>query len=82
MMAQNDLSPLQFLQDFYGCDNCTVTYRICEGGSRVLSMPMDLAVEKLQHDIDELSDFMRAFGVEEYAKEATFNLWLKKLVAF
>lgn len=29
-MDVKNLSPRQFFQDFYGCDNCTVTYRIFE----------------------------------------------------
>ena len=30
IMDVKNLSPRQFFQDFYGCDNCTVTYRIFE----------------------------------------------------
>ncbi|MCM1221706.1 MAG: hypothetical protein NC548_45265 [Lachnospiraceae bacterium] len=81
-----ELTPLQFIQQFYGAnedDVCfTVSYRPYEYGRHIESMPLDKAIEKLQKDIDEMREFMAAFGVEEFAKEATFNIWLKHLVRF
>ena len=84
-MDVKNLSPRQFFQDFYGCDNCTVTYRIFEYQPYVQSMTMTQAIEKLERDIKETLEFLQSYGLEieeERVKEAVYSRWQKKLVKY
>lgn len=78
----SDLTPLQFLQNYYGCVDCSINYRSYEYGSHIVIMSMDEAVKAIERDIDEMFDFLCHFGIEGAAKEATFKIWEKHLVKF
>ena len=78
----DNLSPLQFLQNYYGCEDCSISYRIYEYGAFVQTMSMAQAVAKMEQDIKEMVEFFRCYGIEDKAKEAVFSIWKKHLVKF
>lgn len=78
----DNLSPLQFLQNYYGCEDCSISYRPYEYGAFVETMRMERAVEKMEQDIKDMVDFFRCYGIEDKAKEAVFSIWEKHLVKF
>lgn len=76
----------EFLRSFYDVNNTdsfSINYRIAEGYP-IQSIEINIAVKKLEKDIEEMKQFFRDFGIDENkAEEATYSLWSKsKLVRF
>lgn len=72
------MTPLEFLQDFYGYDDCTVYYNVY--GKHIEPYSMEEAAALLQKDLDDMIELFAEHGIAEKAKEATFSMWEKKLV--
>lgn len=79
----NNLSPMEFLQSYYGCDDCSVSYRPYEGSRLIKTMSMEAAAEKIEQDIQEITELFQSFDIDtDKAPEATYNNWKKMLVRF
>lgn len=78
----DDISPLQFLQNYYGCEDCAINYRPYEYGAYVETISVKEAVTRIERDIQQMTEFLRGYGIEDKAKEATFSIWEKHLVKF
>lgn len=78
---------LSFLQKTYNTQqkSFAINYRPYEYGSLVEVLPIERAIEKIEKDICEMQEFLKAFNIEnadERGIESTFKIWKKHLVIY
>lgn len=63
-------------------ENDNISYKPCENGNIIQSIPFKKALKMFRKDIEEMEIFLSEYGLEEKVIEATCKIWRKHIVIF